>query len=197
MATPVSACPNVTTSISWSCNTSRPEPVEIRTPRLILRSARPDDLAAMHAVLSDPRATLWWSTPPHETLEQTAAWLDGMIANGPDHPDFVIELDGRVIGKAGFWRLPDVGYILHPDVWGQGLAAEAVGAAIEHVFGTRDIETLTADVDPENAASIRLLERLGFVRTGFAERTWNVGGVWKDSFFYALSRGDRETKAPA
>lgn len=168
--------------------------MEIRTPRLILRSARADDLDGMHAVLSDPRATLWWSTPPHETLEQTRVWLDGMIAHGPDNPDFVIELDGRVIGKAGFWRLPDVGYILHPDCWGQGLAAEAVGAAVDHVFASRDLETLTADVDPENAASIRLLERLGFVRTGFAERTWNVGGVWKDSLYYALSRADRAVK---
>jgi len=144
--------------------------VEIRTPRLILRSARPDDLEAMHAVLSDPRATRWWSTPPHETLEQTRAWMDAMIANGPDHPDFVIELNGRVVGKAGFYVMPDVGYILHPDVWGQGLAAEAVGAAVDHVFRTRDVETLTADVDPENAASIRLLERLGFVGTGSGER---------------------------
>jgi len=166
------------------------EPLEIRTPRLILRSARTGDLDGLHAVLSDARATLWWSTPPHETLDQTREWLDAMIANGPDHPDFVVELDGRVIGKAGFWKLPDVGYILHPDCWGQGLASEAVGAAIDHVFRTRDLETLTADVDPDNAASIRLLERLGFVRTGFAERTWNVGGVWKDSFFYALSRAD-------
>jgi RimJ/RimL family protein N-acetyltransferase len=184
----------VTTSISSSWNANWPDLVEIRTARLILRSARPDDLEAMHAVLSDPRATLWWSTPPHETLEQTAAWLEGMIANGPDHPDFVIELDGRVVGKAGFWRLPDIGYILHPDVWGRGLAGEAVGAAIDHVFRTREIETLTADVDPENAASIRLLERLGFVRTGFAERTWNIGGVWKDSVFHALSRADWRAK---
>lgn len=165
--------------------------MEIRTPRLILRSARPDDLEPMHAVLSDPRASLWWSTPPHETLDQTRAWLEGMIANGPDHPDFVIERDGRVIGKAGFFALPDVGYILHPDAWGQGLATEAVGATVDHVFATRDLDTLTADVDPENAASIRLLERLDFIRTGFAERTWNVGGVWKDSLYYALSRADR------
>ena len=169
--------------------------MEIRTPRLVLRSARPDDLEGLHAVLSDPRATRWWSTPPHETLEQTREWLDAMIANGPDHPDFVVERDGRVIGKAGFWKLPDVGYILHPDCWGQGLASEAVGAAVDHVFRTRDVETLTADVDPENAASIRLLERLGFVRTGFGERTWNVGGVWKDSVFYALSRADRAAGA--
>lgn len=166
----------------------------IVTERLLLRTAESGDLDAMHAVLSDPRATLWWSTPPHETLDESRTWLDAMIANGPDHPDFVIELDGRVIGKAGFWRLPEVGYILHPDVWGQGLAAEAVGAAIDHVFETRDLDILTADVDPENAASIRLLQRLGFVRTGFAERTWNVGGVWKDSFYYALSRADRASR---
>ena len=165
--------------------------MELSTPRLRLRAARPDDLEAIHAVLSDPRATRWWSTPPHETLDQTRTWLEGMIANGPDHPDFVVELDGRVIGKAGFWRLPEVGYILHPDAWGRGLAAEAVGAAIDHVFATRDVETLTADVDPDNAASIRLLERLGFSRTGFAANTWNVGGVWKDSLYYALSRADR------
>ena len=171
--------------------------MEIRTPRLILRTARPDDLEAIHAVLSDPRATRWWSSPPHDTLEQTRVWLEAMMANGPDHPDFVIELDGRVVGKAGFYEMPDVGYILHPDVWGQGLAGEAVRAAVDHVFATRDVDTLKADVDPENAASIRLLERLGFVRTGFGERTWNVGGVWKDSFFYALSRRDQVGKASA
>ncbi|MFN3668606.1 MAG: GNAT family N-acetyltransferase [Brevundimonas sp.] len=175
--------------------------MQIRTPRLILRSARRDDLEGLHAVLSDPRATLWWSTPPHETIDQTAAWLDAMIANGPGHPDFVVERDGRVVGKAGFYVLPEVGYILHPDVWGKGLATEAVAAAIGHVFATTDLEALTADVDPDNAASIRLLERLGFRRTGSGERTWNVGGAWKDSLYYALSRADRAlagaTQAPA
>ena len=162
--------------------------MEILTPRLKLRTAHADDLEAMHAVLSDPRATRWWSTPPHETLDQTRTWLDSMIANGPDQPDFVIERDGVVIGKAGFWQLPEVGYILHPDHWGQGIAGEAVGTAIDHVFATCEIDDLIADVDPENAASIRLLEKLGFVRTGFAERTWHIAGEWKDSLYYGLSR---------
>lgn len=169
--------------------------MHLHTRRLTLRPARPDDLEAMHAVLSDPRATIWWSTPPHETLDQTRVWLESMVAKGPDQPDFVIELAGRVIGKAGFYEMPVVGYILHPDVWGQGLASEAVSAVIDHVFATRDVETLTADVDPHNAASIRLLERLGFIRSGFAERTWNIAGAWKDSLYYALSRTDRATGA--
>lgn len=160
----------------------------IVTPRLRLRHARPDDLVDMHAVLSDPRATRWWSTPPHASLNETRVWLESMIAgNAAGADDFVIERDGRVIGKAGFWRLPEIGYILHPDHWGQGLAAEAVGAVIDHVFSARSVPLLTADVDPANAASIRLLERLRFVKTGFAERTWNIGGEWKDSLFYGLT----------
>jgi len=171
--------------------------MEIRTPRLLLRSAREDDLAAMHAVLSDPRATEWWSTPPHADLAQTEVWMASMIANGDQHPDFVIERDGVVIGKVGFYALPDIGYILHPDHWGVGLAGEAAEAAISHVFATTDLQDLTADVDPDNAASIRLLERLGFVRTGFAERTWNVGGEWKNSFYYGLSRSDWLSRPPA
>jgi len=142
----------------------------------------------MHAVLSSVEATRWWSTPPHVDLDQTRLWLDSMIASGPDHPDFVVEFEGRVVGKAGFFRPPEIGYILHPDVWGHGLATEAVAAVLARLFQDTDHPAAKADVDPENAASIRLLEKLGFVRTGFAERTWNVGGEWKDSLFYALSR---------
>ncbi len=164
--------------------------VEIVTDRLRLRPAREDDLEPLHTILSDARAMTWWSTPPHASLEQTSAWLAAMIGMGPDNPDFVIERDGRVIGKAGFFALPWVGYILHPDHWGQGLAHEAVSASIDHVFATDTHDSLQADVDPENAASIRLLERLGFVRTGFEAHTYNVGGVWKDSYFYALTRND-------
>lgn len=166
----------------------------IRTERLTLRPARADDLAGMHAVLSDPRATRWWSTPPHDGLQQTADWLQGMIDGGGSGLDRVIERDGVVIGKAGFWRAPDLGYILHPDHWGQGLAGEAVEAMLDRFFATTGHAIATADVDPDNAASIRLLERLGFVKTGFAERTWNVGGEWKNSLYYGLSRADRVSR---
>lgn len=163
--------------------------MEIRTERLLLRHARPDDLDAMHAVLSNAEAMRWWSTPPHASREETRVWLDSMIEGGlAGADDYVVELDGRVVGKAGFWRLPDVGYILHPDVWGRGLAFEALEAVIGRVFAVREVQTLTADVDPANVPSIRLLERLGFVRTGAAERTWKVGEVWVDSLYYELDR---------
>lgn len=160
------------------------------TPRLVLRPARTGDVEAMHAILSDAKAMEYWSTPPHQDLEQTQAWIADMLAAGPDQPDFIVELEGRVIGKAGFWRLPEIGYILDPRVWGRGLAQEALGAAIQRVL-TQDPELeLTADVDPRNEGSIRLLERLGFRRTGAAERTFEINGVWADSLYFALTKQD-------
>lgn len=168
--------------------------MEIRTERLLLRSARATDADDLHAIFRLPQAMTWWSTPPHATRDETVAWLGGMIANGPDHPDFVIELGGRAIGKVGFYRPPDIGYILHPDAWGRGYAREAASAAIDHLFATTDHDTITADVDPDNAASLGLMARLGFVRTGFAERTWNIAGAWKDSVYLALTRASWERR---
>lgn len=163
----------------------------LRTPRLVLRLARRDDLEALHAVLSDPRATRWWSTPPHQTLDQTRAWLDAMIASPHElAEDFVVEFEGRVVGKAGFFRLPEIGFILHPDVQGRGLGHEAARAVIAHVFAVRGLDILTAEADPENAPSIALLTRLGFRETGRAERAVKVGDAWMDSVRFALNRAD-------
>ena len=73
--------------------------IELRTPRLRLRRARSDDLAAIHAVLSNPAAMAHWSTAPHADLKTTRAWLDGTLASQPAlSEDFVVELVGRVFG---------------------------------------------------------------------------------------------------
>ncbi len=165
---------------------------EILTPRLRLRPARADDLPAFHAILGDPRAMRYWSSLPHASLAETQAWLDGMIAAPPEEScDFVIEYQSRLIGKAGCFRLPEIGYILHPDFWGQGFAREAVEAVIAYAFRHFPIPSLLADVDPRNAASLGLLARLGFVETGRAERTYQIGDEWCDSLYLTLFRQEQ------
>ena len=161
----------------------------IRTERLVLRPAREDDLEAVHRILSDPRAMRYWSSLAHSGLDETREWLGSMIGgdrNGTS--DFIVELDGEVIGKAGCYQLPEIGYILHPDHWGKGYAKEALAAVIEHIFGCFDIPALRADIDPRNKPSIRLLERLGFTPCGSASRTWQIGDEWCDSVYYELKR---------
>ena len=162
---------------------------EILTERLRLRPARGDDLAAIHAILSDARATAFWSTPPHRDLDETREWLQSMIdIPAGEGEDFIVELDGRVIGKAGLYRFPEIGFILHPDHWGRGLATEAVGAVVRRGFAVHGLTAIEADVDPRNLASLALLARLGFEETGRKARTWHVGGQWCDSVYLRLDR---------
>ena len=161
----------------------------IVTERLVLRRARRDDLAAMHIVLGDPLAMRFWSTPSHRDLAETEAWLASMMAPPPGaSDDYVVEHQGQVIGKAGCWRLPEIGFILHPDYWGRGLAREALAAIIPRLFARFPIPAITADVDPRNLACLALLKRLGFAETGRAARTWQVGETWCDSVYLALAR---------
>ena len=165
--------------------------MEFRTERLLLRSARADDLEPLHAVLSHPRAMAYWSSTPHEDIQQTRDWLASMIAIQPSEgEDFMVEVDGQLIGKAGLWRFPEIGFIFHPDHWGHGYAAEALTFVLDRAFDVHGLEKIDADVDPRNHSSLNLLKRLHFRETGRAERTWHVGGQWCDSVYLALNAAD-------
>ncbi len=162
---------------------------ELRTNRLILRRARSDDLGAMHNVFSDEQAMRYWSHGPHEHLARTKKWLDSMIDAPPEKSDdFIIELDGEAIGKLGAWRLPEIGFIIGSAHWGKGFAAEALRAFLDHVFRVRSVEFLTADTDPRNAGSLRLLSDHGFVQTGYAVGAWNTHIGVCDSVYLRLER---------
>ena len=164
------------------------EPAPIRTARLTLRAARPDDLHALHAIMADPRAMAHWSTLPHDSPEVTRDWMAGMLDQAATGHERIVCLDGAVIGKAGGYRLPDVGFILHPDHWGRGYATEAMAAILPWIWATSDVPALVADVDPLNPASLRVLQKLGFRETGRAARTFCLGGVWADSVYLRLDR---------
>jgi RimJ/RimL family protein N-acetyltransferase len=162
---------------------------ELRTDRLILRRARPEDLEAMHAVLSDEQAMRYWSHGPHEDIATTREWLDSMIGASPEESDdFVITVDGEVIGKLGTWKIPDIGYILRSDQWGRGYAGEATKAFLKHIFENRGVPLLTADVDPRNTGSLRILKDHHFIQTGTATGSWNTHIGICDSVFLELKR---------
>lgn len=161
----------------------------IETVRLVLRRATMDDLPAVHAMLSDRAAMRYWSTPPHETIEQSREWLASMVDADPAlSDDFLIERDGEVIGKMGCWRTPTMGFLLRSDCQRQGYAGEAMDAYLAYI-ATRDFARLDADADPRNAASIGLMLSRGFRETGRAENTWLVGDEWCDSIYFELELG--------
>ena len=162
--------------------------MEIRTARLLLRRPRPDDLDAFFTIMSDARGMRYWSTLPHADREVTRTWLDQKIQRtAAGGEDFAIEFDGRVVGDVGAGRLPDFGFMIHPEYWGQGIATEAATAFIDHAFSKKLTDQLLADVDPRNVASLRVLAKLGFAKTGEAKNTFLLGTEWCDSTYLALS----------
>ena len=159
---------------------------EIHTERLVLRRARPDDGAAMHRVMRDAEAMRYWSTPPHESLAETEQWLASMIEADPAaSDDYIVTLDGALIGKLGAWKLPEVGFLIDRAQWGMAYASEALAAFIARRRRLGPAE-LTADVDPRNAAALKLLTRHGFTETGRVAGTWTIGDEVCDSVYLRL-----------
>jgi RimJ/RimL family protein N-acetyltransferase len=160
----------------------------VTPPRVTLRPFQEADALALHPIFADARAMRYWSTPPHASLAETRAFVAATMAAtaSGEGDDQVVLLDGQVIGKAGLWDNEEVGFILAPAFWGQGLARAALEKVITRARD-RGVARITADVDPRNAASIGLLTRLGFVRTGEAKATVKVGGEWADSLYFELA----------
>jgi RimJ/RimL family protein N-acetyltransferase len=82
----------------------------------------------------------------------------------------------RIIGWGGLYIDPfdpdwgsEIGYFLHPDVWGQGLASELAALAIDYARDETAVTILTAFAHPDNVSSAKLLQRLGFAHVGFVE----------------------------
>jgi len=160
---------------------------EIRTDRLVLRKARTEDVEPMHAIMSDSVAMRYWSTVPHTDVVDTERWIASMIAaDSATSDDFIITLDGVLIGKLGAWKLPEIGFLVDRTHWGHGYASEALAAFIVHRRAMGSTE-LTADVDPRNRSSLRLLQRHGFNESGCASGTWLVGDELCDSVYLKLA----------
>lgn len=142
----------------------------------------------LHAIFSNARAMRYWSTPPHDSPERSQENLDRMI--GADEPllYFVIEMDGQVVGTAGGHGLGEVGFILHPEHWRKGIVTEAMQAILPCIWANTTLSYVFADVDPDNTASCKLLEHLGFHVHSNAKNTHCINDVWSDSVYYRLYR---------
>ncbi len=143
----------------------------IDTRRLRLRPFELSDAEAAHGWLGDPLVMQY--TPAgvvsgvHKTRERLAEYRAHQATHGFSKWLIADRASGRPIGDAGLLQLPELGWIdlgfrLSPSHWGQGLATEAASAWVSAAFGPLGLARLGAFVHPENAASIRVLEKLGF-----------------------------------
>jgi ribosomal-protein-alanine N-acetyltransferase len=154
----------------------------LQTERLVLRAAAPADVDAMFRIMSDPQVVRYFGTPPMQTPEQAAERIARLEESFAEQSGIRWAITRRgsdeLIGTCGFWRLlkphfrAEIGYELAPETWGQGIMAEAVGAALAFGFTTMGLHSVEANIHPDNAASRRVLEKLGFVQEGYFRESY-------------------------
>ena len=159
----------------------------LTTARLTLRRITMDDVPAMHAIFADAEAMAYWSRLPHTEIAETKAWVAKVIASNEsgEGDDFVVILDGALVGRVGIWQNNELGLIFAPSVWGTGVAREAIEALIER-SRARGMLSIIADIDPRNIRVRRFLEKFGFKKTGAAKNTYKIGDIWTDSEYLTL-----------
>ncbi len=131
-----------------------------------LREARDDDVDALYAHQADPEAAAMADFPSRDR-EAFLAHLAGIRAD-PEVRYRVIEADGVIVGNIGSFDAHggrEVGYWIDRAHWGRGVASRALGL----LLAQEPIRPLQAGVAPHNAASRRVLEKVGFVPDGIDE----------------------------
>jgi len=172
-----------------------PFPV-LHTARLVLRQLTASDAGAMQFFRADPEFLRYIPRTPEPTLAQAQ-----------QHMQLLEELLGRneaitwglslpaqpaLLGTICLWNLQpahyraEIGYGLHPSYSRQGLMGEALGAVVQFGFETLKLHSLEARLDPENAASIRLLEKHHFRREGYFRENCYFQQQFLDTVVYTL-----------
>ncbi len=178
--------------------------LRLETPRLMLRPLEDRDAPAFSGYRSDPEIARFqgWEAP--YSLAQAGQFIDEMKSTLPGTPGdwyqlaFELKSSGEVIGDCAFQTLRDdarqaeIGVTLSRQFQGQGYALEGLGRLLEYLFDELGLHRVRANVDPQNQASIRLLERLGFRHEGCFIESWFLKGAWVDEDWYAML--DREWK---
>lgn len=172
----------------------------IETTRLRLRPLDAADAQDLHLVFGDPETMRFMDFPPTRTLAESARYLAPHLFVLPDwHATWALEYSatGAVIGFVNYhhrenWnqRL-EIGFCLSRDFWGRGLMREAATALLSHCFVDLGMERIEATTNPQNAAAIKLLEKLGFLReSGVLRRRQRVGTEFRDLVMYGLLRSE-------
>lgn len=160
------------------------EPREPRTPwlsnpavggeRVRLRPFRPEDASRIVEGLGDAQTQHWLAfvarSPGLADAERYLEQVTERLASAHTVTWAVAGRDDdRLLGAVGIYRLPEepeLGYWTHPEGRGRGLTTEAAALALDHAFGALSLPRVAAYAVTPNAASHRVLERLGFQTTG-------------------------------
>lgn len=172
--------------------------IELRNPR-ISDYAEWAELRAASRTFLEPWEPVW----PSDDLEKASfrrriRRYTQEIREDLAYPFFVFRTsDGALAGgltlghvRRGVTQSATLGYWVGQPFAGQGIMSAAVGATLGFAFDHLRLHRVEAACLPTNSASIRLLEKTGFQREGFARRYLCINGIWQDHMLYAIVEDD-------
>jgi len=171
----------------------------ITTNRLELRQLDSNDLGFIFRHFSDPEVNRFiLDDEPVQTIDQAQEIIDFYVPPRKSYNRWVITLkaEGTPIGTCGFHKWDErnnhaeIGYDLSPAYWHNGYMTEALQSAIKIGFETFKLNRIEAIVHPDNTASLRLLERLGFQQEGILRQSLRQGSQYYDHWLLSLLKDE-------
>lgn len=174
----------------------------LQTQRLTLRKLSPRDAADMfdYAKREDVTRYLTWNPHPDVAYsKEYLEYLQGRYAGGMFYDWGILDkASGKMIGTCGFTAFncthdkAEVGYVIHPDYWGKGLAAEALAKVIEFGFRELRLHRIEAKFMKENARSLRVMEKVGMTFEGYQQEAMFIKGRYVTVGGCAILKSDWE-----
>ena len=170
---------------------------------VILRALRGKDRNEWEALRAKNTEWLrpWEATSPEgvvtqQGFRQLVRQFDREANEGRLQP-FVIETEGRLVGQMhlfgitwGSLRCASAGYWVDESIAGQGIMPLALAAACDHAFIGLGLHRVEVNIRPENTASLRVVEKLGFRDEGLRLQYLHIDGDWCDHRSFALTIED-------
>ncbi|KAF0177258.1 MAG: GNAT family N-acetyltransferase [Hyphomonadaceae bacterium] len=161
----------------------------LRGVRGVYRPLMIEDAPALFVAHADPVVHHFWSGPAHGTLEGSIAHTTATLAVKNSLHWAITRDGGEALGRMSLVipreGVGEIGVILRADAQGNGLCGEALRLVAAHGFGALGLHRIQADIDPDNAASLRLFERNGFQREGVLRANWKTHIGLRDSVILA------------
>lgn len=144
----------------------------LQTERLLLRQLQVSDQNDILLLRSDPRILEYIDIPKAESIEDAHQYIQKMNQGIAEDAwilwGITLAASPQVIGSICLWQMDwekrkgETGYVLHPDFQGKGIMQEALRAVLDFGFNVLTLNTIEAEVHPQNEKSLRLLKRNHF-----------------------------------
>jgi RimJ/RimL family protein N-acetyltransferase len=171
--------------------------------RIRLRLLKLNDLTDVHELHSlveiDEFNTLGIPTDMTQTKSTVDSWVRTNELSDIRNYTFVIELiEGDIfVGLFGLklWDLKhrrgEVWYKIHSKFWGKGIATESLNLVLDFGFNSLELHRIQAGCAVENAASIKVLEKVGMIKEGRGRQILPLKSGWSDNFEYSILDTDK------